>query len=104
MPFSIYGEKQLDLTSQYLDNPSLNYTAKDQISGPDSSDAFDDAGRSTCSRIRSLGSALGIPMAVLREWMLVLDDVTVETYAKGEANFMPRPMTSQLLDFLKGLN
>ena len=50
MPFSIYGEKQLDLTSQYLDNPSLNYTAKDQISGPDSSDTSDDAGRSKFSR------------------------------------------------------
>ena len=48
--------------------------------------------------------ALGVPMAVLREWMLVLDDVTVETYAKGEANFVPGPVTSQLLDFLKGLN
>ena len=59
------------------------------------------SGRKTCI---SSGSALGVPMAVLREWMLVLDDVTVETYAKGEANFMPGPVTSQLLDFLKGLN
>ena len=38
LPFSIYDEKQLDLTSRCFDNPSLNYTAKDQLSGPDSSD------------------------------------------------------------------
>ena len=31
------------VTSRYLDNPSLNYTATDQISGPDSDNTSDDA-------------------------------------------------------------
>ena len=56
------------------------------------------SGRKTCIAV---GSALGVSSSVLREWMLVVDDKTVDTYAKGEANFSPGPITRDLIGFLK---
>ena len=52
---------------------------------------------------RQLRWALLHSLPVLREWMLVLDDKTVDTYAKGEANFLPGPVTRDLVGFLKDL-
>ena len=40
---------------------------------------------------------------MLREWLLVLETATVDTYAKGDANFEPGPVTSDLLSFMKDL-
>jgi hypothetical protein len=58
------------------------------------------SGRKTCI---AAGSALGVSNAVLKEWMLVLDEKTVETYSKGEANFLPGPITRDLIGFLLDL-
>jgi hypothetical protein len=55
------------------------------------------SGRKTCI---AAGSALGATPAVLREWMLVLHDKTVDTYAKSEANFSPGLVTRDLVGFL----
>ena len=43
------------------------------------------SGRKTCI---VAGSALGASIEVLREWMLVLDQTTVDTYAKREVNVL----------------
>ena len=53
--------------------------------------------RKTCI---AAASSLGAPMSVLREWMLVLQESTVDTYSKGEANFEARPVTRDLIGFL----
>ena len=49
------------------------------------------------------GSSLGASMSVLREWMLVLQDSTVDSYAKAEANFEAGPVTQDLVGFLVDL-
>ena len=58
------------------------------------------SGRKTCA---CASSALGVSLEVLREWLLVLETATVDTYAKGDANFEPGPVTSDLLSFMKDL-
>ena len=45
-------------------------------------------------------AALGASIEVLREWMLVLDQTTVDTYAKREANVLPGPVVCDLVGFL----
>ena len=42
------------------------------------------SGRKTCA---CASSALGVSLEVLREWLLFLETATVDTYAKGDANF-----------------
>ena len=58
------------------------------------------SGRKTCI---AAGSSLGASMSVLREWMLVLQDSTVDSYAKAEANFEAGPVTQDLVGFLVDL-
>ena len=58
------------------------------------------SGRKTCI---AAGSALGVSMPMLKEWMLVLDDKTVDTYSKGEANFLPGLVIQDLVGFLKDM-
>ena len=55
------------------------------------------SGRKTCIVV---GSALGASIEVLQEWMLVLDQTTVDTYAKQEANVLPGPVVCDLVGFL----
>jgi hypothetical protein len=55
------------------------------------------SGRKTCI---AAGSSLGVPVSMLREWMLVVEDKTVDTYAKSEANYEAGPVTRDLVGFL----
>ena len=70
------------------------------LSETESTRSTSHSGRKTCI---AAGSALGVSTAVLKEWMLVLEEKTVDTYAKGEANYLPGPVTRDLVGFLTDL-